>query len=656
MRKTLASLCLCLLYSPAWAVTSVTMTADEVSINKIENQPVHLQQVTVLLDLNAKETLSVKADTLQFQHATAKKVGAWVDLTVHKPTKITAEHIDYQQFEARNTALELDLHGKLRAEFNSDVKQKNDKAWAQAKLNCLVPKNIAQETWRCETGQYKAERIHMPFSLNFTPQANGINADLNLKEASFSDEAGLHAAEKLSGHLNLTVQKEGENYRWQNTLQWAGGEMFWQPFYLSGGGHQLTASGLLGKQDVAVESAKLAIKEVGEMAFSGQLGLKDYRLKRFDADLPNLNLANAYPLIFKPLLDKTAFNNADIDGKAALKVSVRDGEMKAFELHLDDVNIDDKNKKFAFYHINAHLPWNYDDPQNVSFAYQNGHLLNLPLGITRIKAEVNRFSLTSPNITLPILDGALQLSDISAAYIGKEWFWHLQAKLRPISMADFSRALNLPVMQGQAAAEIPLVTYSGGNLTTEGEMVLKVFDGTATVTNLTMKNPLGVVPKLNADIALRNLDLGSLTRTYSFGGIEGKLDGDIEDLELQNWNTVKFDAEVHSSPGNYPKKISQRAVENISALGGAGAAAAIQRSFLQFFKQFNYEKMGLSCKLRNDVCEMNGIASTPQGYVIVKGSGIPAITVMGYNHTVGWGELLARIKRVTDGNSKAIVK
>jgi hypothetical protein len=53
---------------------------------------------------------------------------------------------------------------------------------------------------------------------------------------------------------------------------------------------------------------------------------------------------------------------------------------------------------------------------------------------------------------------------------------------------------------------------------------------------------------------------------------------------------------------------------------------------------------------------MSGITSTPQGYVIVKGSGIPSITVMGYNQSVGWGELLARIKRVTDGNSKAIVK
>jgi len=91
---------------------------------------------------------------------------------------------------------------------------------------------------------------------------------------------------------------------------------------------------------------------------------------------------------------------------------------------------------------------------------------------------------------------------------------------------------------------------------------------------------------------LRNLDLGVLTNTYSFGAIEGRLDGDIKELELQNWKPVRFDAKLQNSPGNYPKKISQRAVENISALGGGGAAAAIQRSFLRFFKQFNYGKWG----------------------------------------------------------------
>jgi hypothetical protein len=97
-------------------------------------------------------------------------------------------------------------------------------------------------------------------------------------------------------------------------------------------------------------------------------------------------------------------------------------------------------------------------------------------------------------------------------------------------------------------------------------------------------------------------------------------------------------------------------VENISALGGAGAAAAIQRSFLRFLNEFNYAKLGISCKLRNDVCAMDGVEKTQGGYVIVKGSGIPAITVLGYNRSVSWKELLERVQRITAGNAKPIIK
>ena len=127
-------------------------------------------------------------------------------------------------------------------------------------------------------------------------------------------------------------------------------------------------------------------------------------------------------------------------------------------------------------------------------------------------------------------------------------------------------------------------------------------------------------------------------------------------LFRSNWQPVHFDARVASSPGNYRKKISQKAVQNISALGGAGAAAAIQRSVMSVFENFGYDRIVLSCVLRNGVCLMDGAETTVNGYFIVKGGGIPAINVMGYNHKVDWNELLKRLKRVMKGNMKAVVQ
>ncbi|HET8609696.1 MAG TPA: hypothetical protein VFM11_08140, partial [Burkholderiales bacterium] len=82
---------------------------------------------------------------------------------------------------------------------------------------------------------------------------------------------------------------------------------------------------------------------------------------------------------------------------------------------------------------------------------------------------------------------------------------------------------------------------------------------------------------------------------------------------------------------------------------------AIQRGFLGFFKEFGYSRIGLSCHLQNGVCHMGGIAPKGNGYVIVQGGGIPAITVMGYNHDVNWNVLLARLERITQENVKPIV-
>lgn len=578
-------------------------------------------------------------------------------------TEVTIKvgRIEHTQGDAQDVNLHLNFNKSTPTlSFTSKLKQKNKKDFTQLSLRCDFPHQIDFNEFKCSEGLLKNTRINSPFSLEinrlFSHGVPDIKLALQLKNAKLSDEAGLHAAENLSGQFAIALKQTGRVWEWQVALDWQAGEVFWQPFYLANGGHAMLANGIFADDVITVKTAHLKLKNVGELNADGQMRLSDFKLLNLNASLPELNLNTAYPLLFKPFLEKTAFNNAEIEGKASLAVEIKSTELKSFELRLKDVDVADKNQKFAFYKLNANLPWSYDSPKNVSLSYESGELLNLPLGKTKLEAGVNRYSLTAPNIRLPILDAALSLSDISAARIGGQWYWHLSAKLEPISMADFSTKLNLPRMSGKASAEIPLVTYSNGILTTDGSVVLNVFNGTATVTQLTMQTPLGIAPKLNADITLRNLDLGDLTRTFSFGAIEGKLDGDIEDLELQNWKPVRFDAMVQSSPGKYPKKISQRAVENISALGGGGAAAAVQRSFLRFFKQFNYGKMGLSCRLRNDICQMGGIESTPHGYVIVKGSGIPAITVMGYNQTVGWSELLGRLKRVTDGNSKAIVK
>ena len=223
-------------------------------------------------------------------------------------------------------------------------------------------------------------------------------------------------------------------------------------------------------------------------------------------------------------------------------------------------------------------------------------------------------------------------------------------------MQKLTEALKSRPMHGTLSGTIPKVSYTGNTLEMDGALLFKVFDGTVELRNMMVLDPMGRAPSLVADLAMRNLDLNLLTGAFSFGNMQGRIDVAVNGLELFDWKPIKFDASVMSSPGNYPRRISQAAVQNISSLGGSGAAAAIQRSFLHIFEEFGYSKIGWSCSLRNGICHMGGIESEhiPQGYVIVKGGGIPAITVIGYNRKVDWWELINRLQRITQKNVKPV--
>jgi hypothetical protein len=212
-------------------------------------------------------------------------------------------------------------------------------------------------------------------------------------------------------------------------------------------------------------------------------------------------------------------------------------------------------------------------------------------------------------------------------------------------------------MSGVLSASLPGLRVSPGELALDGALVISVFDGNLRAVNLRVIEPFGVAAHLYGDVEARNIDLAQLTHTFAFGSVTGFIDADIHGLELSRWRPARFDAQIRSSPGRYPRRISQRAVQNISALGGPGAGLAIQRGFLGFFESFGYSEIGLSCRLSNGVCLMGGLPgqTANDGFVIIRGGGIPALNVIGYNRRVDWDELLTRVQRAIDSNVTPII-
>ncbi len=92
-------------------------------------------------------------------------------------------------------------------------------------------------------------------------------------------------------------------------------------------------------------------------------------------------------------------------------------------------------------------------------------------------------------------------------------------------------------------------------------------------------------------------------------------------------------------------------MENIGSIGGGGAGvtAALSSGFLRFFDDFNYDRLGISCRLQNEVCVMDGVAPAANGnYYLVKGKGVPRIDVIGSSRRVDWPRLVEQLLAATE--------
>jgi len=476
-----------------------------------------------------------------------------------------------------------------------------------------------------------------------------VDSEFTFRAGAFADAAGLHAGEGLAGRLALHAQGRGDDWRWRTEEEWSQGEIFWSPVY-SKAGFRLSAEGTTDARKIEVTRALLAIEEVGEIRASATIDRQSQNVVRAQVETGDLAVAPLYKRFLQPALAQTALGELRTEGRLRASIRLEDGKPTYASLELDDVSAEDLRGRFALFGVYASLPWQAGGRTEGRIGMSGAEIQRLPLGAVGTFLQIGTDEVRVDDFSIPVLSGLLSLNELHLRRGTEGIDWRVRGALSPVPLAELLGHFGLPAMQGTLSGEIPGIRYERSMLTIDGALTMRIFDGTVKVTDLVVDSPLGLAPRLSANLDARDLDLALVTRAYSFGSITGRLDARITDLVLSDWKPVQFDARLASSPGDFPRRISQTAVENISALGGANATAAIQRSVLRFFESFGYSKLGISCRLRDDVCRMGGIEDTPQGFVLVKGGGVPAINVLGYNRDVGWDELLTRLRRVIDSN------
>ncbi|MDR1647860.1 MAG: hypothetical protein LBR88_07495 [Zoogloeaceae bacterium] len=492
--------------------------------------------------------------------------------------------------------------------------------------------------------------------LDFHPDT-GFKASFVLKDGGYASADGLQAAENMGLTLTLSGQpRAGGHWQTRGALAWTEGALYSDPLFLKSGGQRLEFSGLLHAGGWQLETASLHWPEVGEVKarFSGDWnGIREGQLF---ADA--LALAPLGEGLLRPFLAGRDLPDVVLSGRIGMELGWQGGKLNRVELRPENSGFNLGNGRFVLEGQTGRLHWNADAPGESELQVERMALGRLESGAFTLPLALwpQGFALKSP-LHIPLLDGALEINHLEAGLDAEgQWEGALGLSVQPMSLEQLTPALDLPVMRGMLSANLPLIRFSNQEATLEGALVIQVFDGYLNCRDLRLIDPFGVRPRILANVDIQHLDLQQLTQTFSFGEITGFIDARVSGLELAAWQPLRFDARIESSPGRYPRRISQRAVDNITSLSGGGMMASLQASVLRLFEDFGYRRIGIGCRLESGVCEMSGIAGLDKGgrYALVEGGGIPALTVMGYNRAVDWEELIARIAAATDAPEPVI--
>jgi hypothetical protein len=489
---------------------------------------------------------------------------------------------------------------------------------------------------------------------------------LQARQLTLGNETGTLAAEQLVFDSQGSVERiararSAPTWRFVTALNSNSGQGYFEPVFLNFGDHPLTL-GLEGdwiSSSKTLALRKLSIAQRAALAASGH-GAVTFeaapKITRLHLDIQRAEFPGAYALYMQPFLLSTALGSLTTRGAVSGSLDVVDNLPAVLALDLRAVSAEDAQQRLAIAGLSGEVRWRKERtraPPASQLRWQGVRVLGIEIGAAEVQflALDRDFRLTR-GVQIPLLDGSIELAELQVAAAGQpNMTLQMDASLRPVSVQRLCTVFGWPQFGGRISGRLADLQLRNGVVTLGTVLTAEVFDGRVRVADLRLEQVFSKWPRFSASIAIEELDLEQVTSAFSFGLITGRLSGAIDDLRLFNWSPVSFDASLYTTPGDRSKhRISQRAVNSIGSLGGSasGAAAALSTGVLKFFENFSYERLGLSCKLENEICAMNGVEPAKNGYYLVKGRGIPRIDVIGNAARVDWPRLVEQLQAATE--------
>jgi hypothetical protein len=498
-------------------------------------------------------------------------------------------------------------------------------------------------------------------------KGKGTSADIaaKLDGVELTNEASTVVAEKLNATAQVHARLNDADTGLEVQLTGTGGQALFGPVLLDLAKNplHLDMRGTLREQVLTLDALRFTQKNLIEVAGAGRVNLAgDIPLVTGDFKLAKLEFPSAYTSYMQITLAASVLGDLATSGSVNGELSIADNGVGALHLSPDNLEMRDGKGRLFLSKVNGDVYWS---PAGVGaarvskLAWDAGGAYGLSGGATELEfvAYGMNFALARP-AKLPVFDGAIAIESFAMGNIGADDMQvSFMGAVEPISMKLLAKAFDWPEFSGTLAARIPGVTLKDNVLTFDGNLESQVFGGRITGSNIRLKDPLGNFPEFFADVRARDLDLELVTRTFEVGSITGKLEADVLGLQLFAWTPQAFDARLATPKGDKSRhRISAKAVSSLSNVGGGGGGVvqALQSGVLKFFDEYSYEKLGITCKLRGDICEMAGIEPAGVGYYIVKGAGLPRIDIVGNAGRVSWNQLVSSITTTEFSDARAV--
>lgn len=503
-------------------------------------------------------------------------------------------------------------------------------------------------------------------------QFQSANSDIAIEDAGFILEAGLSVPKDGPGSLKISTSLHGGPFLWHNYFWdlsgWKAGGMIEcvLPFH---NGFPAWDAGISFSGNITADPLWSGTLKGSWSPEKGKLAFKGQRMdisKMLKIIMPEF--LEARPRILSELAAAGNYQLSATMERKGRTITITGGNLSVNGRTVGSKNyghVDDLEILMPL----AGLTW-------------DGKTKKLRVGRQAAPIRVKIGSITGPYLqakaqTIPVDWGTEGLSiqtDIEVVAIGcpikisnfnlhhplakKERRLDFQLMVKPASLAAQVPELPVPAkivglineISHHVRAELAL-SLVGNQLETRGRIKFPLFSGQVKIENIQVRRLFSPSRVIALDLEAKKLNLQEVTALIEAGSATGIIDVSLKNLEISYGQPSKFDLEIRSvKTAGVPQKISVEAIENLSMIssGNSSGQTLLNVGINRFFSHYRYGKIGLYCRLRDDVFQLRGLIHEGDREYVVKRGFLTGIDVINYNpdNRISFRDMRERVLRI----------